>query len=312
PESPNVGDDIKLSISLGSIVPLSRLLVNVSSVNMDPISDTSKLLVNLSEWEKVRLEFYFRAKAVGSSSILISAYYLPEGYSNYRATFKEIPISIGRVDGRVVVEAKKTRVAINESVEVTIRVEGPRGEVTLEFPKGVDIIESQGIISGNKLKLIIPSQSRVLLRFNSSGSFTVPSMALLNNTRFLPVDAVQIYVISETESEKQKEIKSELADLSRRYKTLVETFRGSTSHQESLSTVEELLNKSKILIDEGRYSDAEELLKKAEDIIVRIEEGTYTHIGDLFNFLIYFAIGGGFALLLIILRRAKKGSRAWK
>ncbi|MEM4581739.1 MAG: hypothetical protein QW092_05185, partial [Candidatus Korarchaeum sp.] len=67
-----------------------------------------------------------------------------------------------------------------------------------------------------------------------------------------------------------------------------------------------------VLINERRYSDAERLLKKAEDIIISMEEGTYTRIGDLFNFLIYFMIGGGFALLLFVVRRVKKGSRAWK
>ncbi|MEM0017865.1 MAG: hypothetical protein QXU23_01320 [Candidatus Korarchaeum sp.] len=312
PENPNLGDDVKLIISLSSAIPLRRLLVNVSSADMSPTSDTSKLLANLSDWETVRLEFSFKTKAVGSSSILISAYYLPEGYSTYRATFKEVSVSVGGVSGRVIAEAKKMRVAVNESVEVTMRIESSKGEVTLEFPKGVFIVESQGVISGNKLKVVSPSQSRVVLRFNSSGSFTVPSLALLNDTRLLQVDAAQIYVVSEAESEKERELKSKLADLNRRYKTLVETLRGSTSYQEPLNMIRDLFNESEVLINERRYSDAERLLKKAEDIIISMEEGTYTRIGDLFNFLIYFMIGGGFALLLFIVRRVKKGSRAWK
>ncbi|MEM2542051.1 MAG: hypothetical protein QXR35_01125, partial [Candidatus Korarchaeum sp.] len=148
--------------------------------------------------------------------------------------------------------------------------------------------------------------------FNSSGSFIVPSLALLNDTRLLQVDAAQIYVVSEAESEKERELKSKLADLNRRYKTLVETLRGSTSYQEPLNMIRDLFNESEVLINERRYSDAERLLKKAEDIIISMEEGTYTRIGDLFNFLIYFMIGGGFALLLFVVRRVRKGSRAWK
>ncbi|MEM3691163.1 MAG: hypothetical protein QXS61_01625, partial [Candidatus Korarchaeum sp.] len=76
--------------------------------------------------------------------------------------------------------------------------------------------------------------------------------------------------------------------------------------------IRDLFNESEVLINERRYSDAERLLKKAEDIIISMEEGTYTRIGDLFNFLIYFMIGGGFALLLFVVRRVRKGSRAWK
>lgn len=312
PESPNMGDNVRLIVSLSSAIPLRRLLVNVSSADMSPTSDTSKLLANLSEWRSVRLEFSFKAKTVGPSSILISAYYLPEGYSTYRATFKEISVSVGGMSGRVLVEAKKTRITINESVEVTIKVESLKGEVTLEFPNEVSIIESQGVILGNRLKVIAPSQLRVMLRFNSSGSFTVPSLAVLNGTRLLQVDAAQIYVISESESEKEKEVKSKLADLSRRYKTLIETLRDPAPYQESLNMIRNLLNESETLINEGRYLNAERSLKKAEDIIISIEEGTHTRIGDLFNFLIYFMIGGGFALFLFILRRVKKGSRAWK
>lgn len=306
PESPNLGDDVRLTLRLSSAVPIRRLLINVSSPNMDPTSDTSKLLANLSESETVRLEFSFKTKALGSSYILISVYYLPEGYQTYRATFKEVPISVGEVSGRVLVEAKKTRVAVNESVEVTIKVEGPRGEVTLEFPRGVFIVESQGTISGNKLKLIVPSQSRAVLRFSSSGNFSVPSLALLNGTRFLPIDTAHIYVIGGVESEKEREVVSKLAGLNRRYRTLVETLRGSASYQDHLERIEDLLNRSRALIDEGRYSDAEGILRNAEDLIVRIEERTYARIEDLFNFLMYFSIGGGFTLLLLILRRFKK------
>lgn len=312
PEDPNLGDEVRLSISFSSMVPLKGVLINVSSSGMDPISDTSKLLADISEWETVKLDFSFRAKTVGPSSIMISLHYLPEGYGSYRTVFRELPIFIGEVSGRVYAETRRARVMVNESVEVSIRVETPKGEVTLEFPREASVVESQGMLVGNRLKVTAPSQFKVVLRFNASGNFTIPSLALFNDSRILRVDAVHIYVVSEATREKEREIRSKLADLSRRYRTLLETLRGSPQYEEALSMVEEFLKEGEALINEGRISAAEESLKRAEDIILGLEERTYTQMGAILNFLIYFIIGAGLSLLLLILRRAKRGSRIWK
>jgi hypothetical protein len=313
PEIPNVGDYVKLSLSLSSAIPLEKLLVNVSSTGMDPISDTSKFLLNISEGEIIRLEFSFRAKSVGPSQILISAYYLPKGYSTYRTAVKEVKIPIGNVEGIVYAEANETNVKVGESIELRVRVEGVSGEVTIDFPKGTFIVESQGAARGNKVSLLAPADVKIVLSFNTTGNFTLPSFAIFNGTRALPINAVHVNVVGGAINEEERSLRAKLAELNRRYKTLTEA-SGSleSSDRELLDKVSDLLRESENLIDKGMYSDAERSLREAESILSSLEERAYGYMSGLINFLMYFIIGAGFSSLLLIYRRLGKRRKIWK
>ncbi len=313
PEIPNVGDDVRLSLSLSSAIPLEKLLVNVSSAGMDPISDTSKFLLNISKEEVVRLEFSFRAKSVGPSQILISAYYLPKGYSTYRTAVKEVKIPIGNVEGIVYAEVNETNVRVGESVELKVRVEGVSGEVTIDFPRGTSIIESQGAVRGNKVSVLAPADVRIVLSFNTTGNFTLPSFAIFNGTRALPINAVHVNVVGGSMNEKERSLRAKLAELNRRYKTLTEASSSlESSDRELLDKVSSLLRESENLINKGIYSDAEKSLREAENILSSLEERAYGYMSSLINFLMYFIIGAGFSSLLLIYRRLRKRRAVWK
>ena len=312
PEIPNVGDDVRLSLSLSSAIPLEKLLVNVSSAGMDPISDTSKLLLNISRGEVIRLEFSFRAKSVGPSQILISAYYLPKGYSTYRTAVKEVKVPIGNVEGIIYAEVNETSVRVGESIELRLRVEGVSGEVTIDFPRGTSIIESQGAVRGNKVSVLAPADVRIVLSFNSTGNFTLPSFAIFNETRALPINAVHVNVVGGSMNE-ERSLRAKLAELNRRYKTLTEASSSlESSDRELLDKVSSLLRESENLINKGIYSDAEKSLREAENILSSLEERVYGYMSSLINFLMYFIIGAGFSSLLLIYRRLRKRRATWK
>jgi len=312
PEVPNVGDDVRLSLSLSSAIPLEKLLVNVSSTGMDPISDTSKSLMNISEREAIRLEFSFRAKSVGPSQILISAYYLPKGYSTYRIAVKEVKVPIGNVEGIVYAEVNETSVRVGESVELRLRIEGVSGEVTIDFPRGTSIVESQGIVRGNKVSVSAPANVRIVLSFNTTGNFTLPSLAIFND-RALPVNAVYVNVLGGSMNEEERSLRVKLAELNRRYKTLTEASSSlGSSDRELLDKVSSLLRESENLINKGIYSDAEKSLREAENILSSLEERVYGYMSSLINFLMYFIIGAGFSSLLLIYRRLRKRRATWK
>ena len=309
PDNPNLGDEVRVFVSVSTAVPLDRLLVNISSAGMDPLSDTSKLLIDVEEGEIVRMEFSLRAKAVGSSPVEISAYYLPRGYTNYMLVSKEFPISIGQLSGRVHAEVNETVISVGERVEVSVTLEGFAGEVTLEFPKGVQIIESQGKLIGNKLKVTSPARVKLIITFNSTGIFTIPTIATINGTRILQLDPAEVRVLGMV-SEREKELRSKLADLTRRYKTLVETLR--ISDQKSLNEIERMLEQAEKLLSDEKYSEAEETLKSIEKAIAEYEERTYNLMAELLNFLIYFVIGAGLAIFLLTFRKLRRRSSPWK
>lgn len=309
PDSPNLGDEVRLFVSLSPAVPLDKLIVNVSSTDMDPLSDTSKLLVDIKEGSTIRMEFSFRAKALGSSFIKISAYYLPKGRSSYEMVPKEIPVYIGKLSGKVHAEINETKVSVGDVVEVRITVEGIEGEVTLEFPRGAWIIESQGVLIGNKLKIKSPSHIRLLMSFNTTGNFTIPSIATVNGTRILQVEAAKVSVLGGALNEREGELRSKLVDLTRRYRTLVEMLRVS---DQELNKIEQLLNRTEELLSTKRYSEAEEALSDAERMISAYEQRSYNILREVLNFLIYFLIGAGLALLLLIFRRMRKGDSHWR
>lgn len=313
PEIPNIGDYVKLSLSLSSAIPLEKLIVNVSSAGMDPISDTSKSLLNISERETVRLEFSFKAKSVGPSQVLISAYYLPKGYSTYKTAIKEVKVPIGNVEGIVYAEVNETNVKVGESIELKLRIESASGEVTIDFPRGTFIIESQGIVRGNEVIVTAPARVRIVLSFNSTGNFTLPSFAVFNRTRTLLVNAVHVNVIGGPVDEEERSLRARLAELNRRYKTLTEASSSmGPSDRELLDKVSILLRDSEDLINKKMYSDAEKSLREAESILSSLEERAYGYMSGLINFLMYFIIGAGFSSLLLIYRRLRKRRAIWK
>ncbi len=312
PDLPSVGDRVEIKVTFTTMVPLSKILIAVnSSDELEPVTDTSKLVKDLPEGSTRELTFAFRAASVGPAVVKVVIYYSIEGEASERIYTKEIKIPIGGVSGRAVVEIDKRQVNIGEQVRLKIRIEDLSGNVTVEFPTKMSILEAKGRIRGNSVEFVAPGEIEVVGSFSEGGVYTIPTYISVNGSLLIPSNTVTVKVVGESGQESlEMSLRSRLADLRRRFKTLKEASGGlNPQAKEKMREIEDMLEEAKRLINQASYGKASEILNRAEAEISSLEEYTYSSLDELLNSLIYFLIGVGITsaiLLAIRLRRRPK------
>ncbi len=312
PDTPNIGDNVQLRVTITNMVPLSEILVSVNaSNNLEPISETSKLLRDVPEGSNKKMNFLFKAKNVGPAEVAVLFYYKIKGENFKRFYTKEIKVPIGGVPGRAFVEISKSEIKPGEKVTIDVRVEEISGNLTVELPKEMTIIEANGRIKGNSVKSDAPGRIRIVGTFKKSGEYTIPTYVVVNGSLLVPSNTVTIKVLGESNiGYLEKNLRSKLADLMRRYKTLKETSGGlSPDEKKMLDSIGKALKEIENSINEGYYNKASEMLSNVEDEISSMEEHAFSSLDQIMNSLIYFLIGAGIAsafLLVIRLRRGRK------
>ncbi len=309
PDLPNVGDRVQIKVTFTTMVPLSRILVTVnSSKGLEPLADTSKLVEVVPEGSTRELAFAFRAASVGPAAVKVVIYYSIEGETSERVFTKEIKIPVGGVSGRASVEVDKSEVDVGEKVKLKIKVEDISGNVTIEFPDKASILEAKGRIRGNSVEFVAPGEIEVVCSFSESGVYTVPTYISVNGSLLVPSNTVTVKVKGGENLESlEMSLRSRLADLKRRFRTLKEASGGlDPQARMKMNEIEDMLNEAKRLINQANYGKASEILNRAEAEISSLEEYTYSSLDELMNSLIYFLIGVGITsaiLLAIRLRR---------
>ena len=81
------------------------------------------------------------------------------------------------------------------------------------------------------------------------------------------------------------------------------------SKKKILSLIEGELKEVEDLINRGSYEEASRLLTDIESKLSDLEEVAFSSIDRLMNSLIYFLIGIGVSLTLILLMKLRKGGR---
>ncbi len=312
PGTPNAGDNVQLKVMITNIVPLSEILVstNVSS-NLEPISETSKLLKDVPEGSTKKMVFLFKAKSIGPAKISVLFYYKIRGENFQRLYSKEVKVPIGGVSGRAFVDISKSEIRPGEKVTIDVRVEDISGNLTVEFPKEMAIIEANGRIKRNSVESDAPGRVRIIGTFKEGGEYAIPTYIIVNRSLLVPSNTVTIKVLGENNMRYlEKSLRSKLADLLRRYKTLKETSGGlSPDEKKRLDSIGRTLEEIEILINKGYYAKASEMLSNVEDEISSMEEHAFSSLDQIMSSFIYFLIGAGIAsafLLVIRLRRGRK------
>ncbi len=312
PDTPNIGDNIQLKITITNMVPLSEILVstNVSS-NLEPISETSKLLKDIPEGDTRTMIFLFKAKNVGPAKIATLFYYKIKGEDFKRFYSKEIKISIGGVPGRAFVEISKSEVKPGEKITIDIRVEDISGNLTVELPKELTIIEANGRIKENRVESEAPGIIRIIGAFKESGEYTIPTYVLVNRSLLVPSNTVTIKVLGESNiGYLEKSLRSKLADLMRRYKTLKEASGGlSPDEKKRLDSIGKTLKDIENLINKGYYNKANDMLSDVEDEISSMEEHAFSSLDQIMSSFIYFLIGAGIASAFLLVIRLRRGGK---
>ncbi len=296
PDLPGIGDKVRIKVTFTTMVPISKMLVSInSSEELEPISDTSKLLRDIPEGSTKELSFSFRAKKVGPADVQVAIYYSIEGEFEERVYTKEVKIPVGGVSGRAEVSADRTEISVGEAVRFRIRIEDISGNVTVEFPRKMSILEARGIIRGNSVTFNAPGEVEVVGAFSEGGTFVVPTYISVNGSLLVPSNTITIRVKGESSLQSvEMSLRSKLADLNRRFRTLKEA-SGSLSPEtkKRMSEVEAMLKEAGRLINSAEYEKAREVLHRAETEISSLEEYTYSSLDELMNSLIYFLIGAG-------------------
>ncbi len=312
PDMPNIGDNVTLKVSFTNMVPLERVLIGVNVTGgLEPISDTSKLLKEIPEGSTRELTFQFRAKEVGPAKLTVILYYVIEGGGSERSYIKELKIPIGGVSGRASIEVTKTEVEVGEKFSVKIRVEDVSGNVTVEFPAKMIILEAKGRIKGNKVEYMAPGEIEVMGLFKEEGAYTIPTYVSVNGSLLIPSNTVTIKAVGKGGWDVvEKSLRSKLADLKRRYRTLKEASGNlGPLAVEKLNSLGKILDEAKKLIDEAEYERASELLSKVEDELSSIEEYAFSSLDRIMSSLMYFLIGIGITSAILLALRLKKGSK---
>jgi len=312
PDLPNIGDKVTLKVTLSTFVPLDSLLVSVNvSKGLVPLSDTSKFLEDISGNFTHDLKFEFEARRAGSARVLVTITYSIKGESTKRSYTKEIKVPVGGVSGRASIELNKRKVEVGEKFVLVIDVQDVKGNVSVEFPHEMTIVESKGRIKGNRVEFSSPGRIEIVALFTEKGNYTLPTYISVNNSILIPVDAVSLAVVEKgSKVFLEKSLRSKLADLRRRYKTLKEaSSEESISKKKILSLIEGELKEVEDLINRGSYEEASRLLTDIESKLSDLEEVAFSSIDRLMNSLIYFLIGIGVSLTLILLMKLRKGGR---
>lgn len=303
PDFPKVGDEINLKISFSSMVPLSKVLVIVNtSGELRPESDTSKLLKNIPEGSSKELSFSFRALKVGPASLKANVYYSILGEGSERVITKDLRLPIGGVTGRAYVSVEKSDVVVSEKLPIRIKVDDVAGKVLVEFPKEMSILEAEGRIKENAVEFNAPGEIEVIGSFTDDGNYTIPTYVSVNGSLLVPSNKVVVRVSKRGVESKEASLRSKLADLRRRFKTLKETLK-EPQMREKLDKIGGMLKEAENLINRSDYGEADDLLDKAEALISSLEEYTYSSLDDLMKGLTYFLIGVGItSAILLVLR----------
>ncbi len=309
PDLPSVGDLVQIKVTFTTMVPVSRILITVnSSDELEPVTDSSKLVEDISEGSTKELTFTFRAISVGPAVLKVMIYYSIEGEDSERIFTKEIRIPVGGVSGRATVEVDKRKVTVGEQIRLKISVDDVSGNVTVEFPAKMTILEAKGRIKGNSVEFIAPGEIEVIGTFPEEGIYTIPTYISVNGSLLIPSNTVTVEVVGGKGLESlEMSLRSKLADLKRRFKTLKEASGGMDPQiRRKMSDIEDMLEDAKRLINQANYGKANDILNRAEAEISSLEEYTYSSLDELMNSFIYFLIGVGITsaiLLAIRLRR---------
>lgn len=314
PDLPSVGDEVNLKITFTSMVPLSRMLVIVNtSEELRPVNDTSKLLKDIPEGSSRELSFLFKAVNVGPASLRVKIYYSVSGKAAERIFTKDIRLPVGGVSGRAKVDVGKSELVVGEQFTIRIRVENVVGNVSIEFPRKMSILEAKGRIKENVVEFNAPGEVEVIGSFTDEGTYMIPTYISVNGSLLIPSNRVVIKVSKGVDVESMEtSLRSKLADLMRRFKTLKETLRRPEPQiKERLNEIGIELEEAEKLIDGSYYSKAADLLGEAEAEISSLEEYAYSSLNKLMEGLIYFLIGVGITSVVLLALRLGRSSGKW-
>ncbi len=312
PATPNVGDKVKLGITITSMIPLSEILVSTNaSSNLEPVSETSKILKEVPEGSTKKLSFLFKAKNIGPAKISVLFYYRIKGENFQRFYTKEIKVPIGGVPGKASVEVSESKVKVGEKITIDVRVEDVSGNLTVELPRELAIIEANGRIKGNSIESTAPGEIRIVGAFRESGEYTLPTYVLINGSLLVPSNTITVKVISKSNvGYLEKALRSKLADLMRRYKTLKETSGGlSPDERRKLDLIEKSLEEIESSINRGEFDKANKMLSSVENEISSMEEHAFSSLDQIMSGFIYFLIGAGIASAFLLAIRLRKGEK---
>ncbi len=312
PATPNVGDNVKLRITITSMIPLSEILVSTNaSSNLEPVSETSKVLKEISEGSTKKLSFLFKAKNIGPAKISVLFYYRIKGESFQRFYTKEIKVPIGGVPGKASVKVSESKVKVGEKITIDVKVEDIFGNLTVELPRELAIIEANGRIKGNSIESTAPGEIKVVGAFKESGEYTLPTYVLVNESLLVPSNTITVKVIGKSNvGYLEKDLRSKLADLMRRYKTLKETSGGlSPDEKRKLDLIGKSLEEIESSINKGEYDKASKMLSSMEDEISSMEEHAFSSLDQIMSGFIYFLIGAGIASAFLLAIKLRKGEK---